>query len=91
MFFGLHVLGLGYLIVRSDYVPRLLGVFLIIAFVGYLIDSTASVVSSGYADNESLVLILAVPAIIAKLSLTLWLLIRGRNVDLVDQQPLGSA
>ena len=78
VFFGLHILGLGYLIWKSDYVPHLLGVLLIIASVGYFIDSFASVVSADYANNEALfVVFVAVPAIIAELSLTLWLLIRG--------------
>jgi hypothetical protein len=78
VFFGLHILGLGYLIVRSDYIPRVLGVLLIIASVGYFIDSFASFFSSDYANNETLfVVFVAVPAIIAELSLTVWLFIRG--------------
>ena len=85
VFFGLHILGLGYLIVRSDYIPRVLGVLLIIASVGYFIDSFASFLSSDYANNETLfVVFIAVPAIIAELSLTLWLLIRGGK-----RQPAG--
>ena len=83
--FGLTVLGLGYLIVRSDYIPRVLGVLLIIASVGYFIDSFASLLSSDYADNETLFIVfVAVPAIIAELSFTLWLLIRGGK-----RQPAG--
>jgi len=78
VFFGLHILGLGYLIVRSDYVPRVLGVLLIIASVGYLIDSFASFLSSKYANNEAYFFVfVAVPAIISELSLTVWLLIWG--------------
>lgn len=78
VFFGLHILGLGYLIVRSDYIPKVLGVLLIIASVGYFIDSFASLLSSDYANNETLfVVFVAVPAIISELALTVWLLIRG--------------
>jgi hypothetical protein len=78
VFFGLHILGLGYLIVSSDYVPVVLGVLLIIASVGYWIDSFASILSSTYANNEAwFVLFVAVPAIIAELSLTVWLLVWG--------------
>jgi len=78
VFFGLHILGLGYLIVRSDYVPTVLGVLLIIASVGYFIDSFASVLSPRYDNNEALFIVfVAVPAIIAELSLTVWLLIWG--------------
>ncbi len=78
VFFGLHIFGLGYLIISSDYVPAVLGILLIIASVGYFIDSFASFLSSTYANNEALfVLFVAVPAIISELSLTLWLLIWG--------------
>jgi len=78
IFFGLHVFFLGYLILRTDYVPRVLGVLLLIASAGYFIDSFASIVSSAYADNEGLfILFVAVPAIVAEYSLALWLLIKG--------------
>ena len=78
VFFGLHILGLGYLIVRSDYIPKVLGVLLIVASVGYLIDSFASFLSSDYANNEALVfVVVAVPASISELSLTVGLLFWG--------------
>ena len=85
VFFGIHILGLGYLIFKSGYVPRILGVFLMIAFVGYQIDSFASVLSSNYASNEVLFFVfVAIPAVIAELSLTLWLLIKGTKVEQQD-------
>ena len=77
VFFGLHILGLGYLIVRSDYIPTVLGVLLIIASVAYLIDSFACFLSSSYGNNKAHSLVFAVPAIISELSLTVWLLIWG--------------
>ena len=78
VFFGLHILGLGYLIVRLDYIPSVLGILLIVASVGYLIDSFASFLSSRYANNEAFFFVfVAVPAIISELSLTVWLLFWG--------------
>ena len=77
VFFGLHILGLGYLIVRSDYVPTVLGIFLLIASAGYHFDSFACILSSSYGNNEAHKLVFAVPAIISELSLTVWLLIWG--------------
>ena len=77
MFFGLHILGVGYLIVRSDYIPIVLGVLLLIASVAYLLDSFAVFFSPSYANNEAHNLVYAVPAIISELSLTVWLLIWG--------------
>jgi len=77
VFFGLHILGLGYLIVRSDYVPTVLGVLLIVASVAYLIDSFACFLSSSYENNKAHSLVFAIPAIISEFSLTVWLLIWG--------------
>jgi hypothetical protein len=77
VFFGLHILGLGYLIVRSDYIPTVLGLLLIVASVAYLIDSFACFLSSSYGSNEAHSLVFAIPAIISELSLTVWLLIWG--------------
>ena len=86
VFFGLHILGLGYLIWKSDYVPHVLGTLLIIAAVGYQIDSFASMLSSSYANNDTLfVVFVAVPAIVSELALTLWLLTRGINVEPADE------
>jgi hypothetical protein len=36
VFFGIHLVLLGYLVYRSQYIPRLLGVLLVIAGVGYV-------------------------------------------------------
>jgi hypothetical protein len=77
VFFGLHILGLGYLIVRSDYIPTVLGVLLIVASVAYLVDSFACFLSSSYGRNEAHSLVFAIPAIISELSLTVWLLVWG--------------
>jgi hypothetical protein len=77
VFFGLHILGLGYLIVRSDYIPTVLGVLLIVASVAYLVDSFACFLSSSYGSNEAHSLVFAIPAIISELSLTVWLLVWG--------------
>ena len=45
--FGLHLLLLGYLAYRSGYVPRVLGVLLVIAGLGYAADSLGVVLSQG--------------------------------------------
>jgi len=71
-------LGLGYLIIKADYMPRIIGILLIISSVGYLIDSLASLLSRQYGSNETFfVVLVAVPALIAEYSLALWLLVRG--------------
>ena len=65
---------------------------MIVASVGYFIDTFANFLSSDYAENEiAFILILAVPAIIAELSLTLWLLLKGVDVERWRARALESA
>lgn len=81
IFFGIHIGVIGYLVWKSGYIPRVLGVLLMIAFVGYLIDSFASFLSSAYANNEiAFWIIVALPAMISEFSLTIWLLLKGGKV-----------
>ena len=84
VFFGLHCMLLGYLIIKSGYIPKLLGVLLIVAAFGYLIDSFAHFLMSSYMDYQELFLmIVALPALSAELWLCLWLLIKGSKVQQV--------
>lgn len=78
VFFGIHLLLLGYLIIKSDYTPGILGILLIIASLGYLTDSFAYLLIQNYSEYKSMfMLIVAIPGVIGELSFTLWLLIRG--------------
>jgi hypothetical protein len=78
VFFGLHLLVLGYLFVRSGYIPRFLGVMVVAASFGYLIHGLGSFVLPGQqALLGGIVLVLAV---VPEVSLTLWLLLRGVEV-----------
>jgi len=78
VFFGIHLFFLGYLIIKSRYVPKVIGLLLIVASFGYLIDSFANFLLPNYADYKDLfMLIVVVPGIIGELSLTIWLLAKG--------------
>lgn len=82
VFFGVHCLLLGYLVYRSGFLPRIIGVLLVFASLGYLIDSFANVLMTDYADHADLfMLVVAVPAVIGELSFSLWLLIKGVNPE----------
>ena len=82
IFFGLHLFVLGYLIVKSGIVPRILGILLIVASLGYLTDSFANILLPNYAGyKEMFLLIVAVPGVIGELSFSLWLLFKGVNVE----------
>lgn len=78
VFFGLHCAVLGYLIYRSGYIPRILGILLLFAAFGYLVDCFAQVLMPNYQAVQSIfMLIVFVPALIGELSLSLWLLLAG--------------
>jgi hypothetical protein len=81
VFFGLSVFVLGYLVFKSGYFPRILGVLLIIASLGYLIDSFANFLLPNYDDYGAIFdLVVFAPAFIAELSLCLWLLFKGAKI-----------
>ena len=61
-FFGLHLLVLGYLVFRSGYFPRVLGLLLALSALGYLIDSFGNFLLPRYEELfASVVLVLAIP------------------------------
>jgi hypothetical protein len=78
VFLFLHALILGYLIFRSGYFPRILGVLFVIASLGYLIDSFSNVL---IANNKTGPVYLAIPIAFAEIAFPLWLLIKGINIS----------
>ena len=82
VFFGIHLFLISYLILKSGYIPKILGILLILSALGYLLDSFANFLLPNYADYQTIFLLLvAVPGIVGELSLTLWLLIKGTKVQ----------
>jgi len=78
IYFGCMCLVLGYLVIRSGYLPRILGILMQIAGVCYLVNSFALLLSPSLANL--LFPAILIPAFIAELSLCLWLLVKGVNV-----------
>jgi Domain of unknown function (DUF4386) len=72
VFWGLWLFPLGYLVFRSGFLPRILGLLLMVACVGYLIDCFASFL--GYRVS------IGMYAAGGEVLFILWLLIRGVNV-----------
>lgn len=77
VFFGFSILILSTLIYRSGYFPRVLGILLFISAIGYLVDSSASLLLPNYADYADLFGMIVSFAFIAEPALALWLLIKG--------------
>jgi len=87
VFFGLHCLVLGYLILKSGFIPKILGILLIAASFGYLIDSFAHFLFASYEIYAiQFLLVVAVPALLAEVSLCLWLLFKGAKARRVINQ-----
>ncbi len=82
LMFGLHLALLGYLMVKSQYMPRLIGIILLVAGTTYVFDTVANLAFSNYEAYENVFLaIVAVPSIVAELTFTIWLLTRaGRPI-----------
>jgi len=78
VFFGVYCALIGALILRSGYVPRILGWLLVVAAAGYLIDSFARTLLTSYSDYEMVLgMVVLLPAFVAELSFSLWLVVKG--------------
>jgi hypothetical protein len=83
IFFGVECVILGYLISRSGYIPRSIGVLMQIAGVCYVINSFALLLSPPLSSWLFPAILL--PSLIAELSLALWLLVKGVRTEKWDQ------
>ena len=86
VFFGIHLLLLGYLIFKSGYVPKLIGVLLFFAGIGYLVDSTANFLMPNYKEYKDIFqTVVMLPGIVGELSFTIWLLVKGVRLNEVRE------
>lgn len=81
----MHLVLLGHLTYRSGFAPRLLGVLLMIAGLGYLVDTFGTLLVPGYPAVAALFTFVGEPLFM------IWLLVKGRNVTLDDQAFAGTA
>jgi len=85
MFWGLWLLPFGYLAYKSGFIPRLIGIFLILNGIAYIIPSTVSLL---LPDYQAIIRQFAMPfLILGEISITLWLLIKGvkNNISAIEQ------
>jgi hypothetical protein len=78
VFFGLYGLCLGYLVFRSTFLPRLIGVLLAFGALSYLTYGVANLLAPGFAVH--LVPWIQLPSLLGEGSFTLWLLLAGVDV-----------
>jgi Domain of unknown function (DUF4386) len=77
VFWGLWLFPLGVLVYRSEFLPRFLGVWLVINGVGYVILSSTGLLAPEHYDR---LFSLATPVLFGEVALMLWLLIVGARV-----------
>ena len=88
IFFGFACLMYGYLLFRSGYFPRTLGILMAIAGLSYLVNSFTLILAPTYAGTIFPVLVLA---LIGELSLCLWLILKGVDLPKWENRALESA
>lgn len=79
IFWGLWLFPMGYLVFKSGYIPKLIGILLMIGCFGYLADVVVFFFfpESGLAISQY--------TFIGEILLPLWLLIKGVNVERLEQ------
>lgn len=75
VFYGVASILRGYLIFRSGYLPRALGILLALAGLGFVAKNLALVLVPAYASDAFLL-----PMFLACISLTVWFLVKGVDV-----------
>jgi len=73
--FGFHLLLLGYLVFKAGYMRKILGILIILAALGYLIDGFGKLLSADYTVSISMF------TFIGEVILIFWLLIKGRKIE----------
>ena len=84
IFFGLHCLMVGSLILRSAFLPRFIGVLMVLAAVGWSTFGFTNVIAPAVAPR--LVPYIFMPGGIGEITLSLWLLIKGVDVRRWNEQ-----
>jgi hypothetical protein len=73
-FWGLWLFPFGILVMKSRFLPRILGILLIVAGIGYLVTGAANIVLPAYRQAISQVVM---PLYFGEVPVIFWLLIKG--------------
>ena len=91
-FFGGFCLAVGYLVYRSTFLPRVLGMMMAIAGLGYVVNGFTAFFSP--ALGARVFGVVALPCFAGEFALTLWLLVKGVDVrkwKAVEPAPEGAS
>lgn len=81
VFYGVAAILLGYLIFRSGYLPRFLGLLFALAGVGFVIRNFVLVLAPAYASDA-----LLLPMGIAAVAMTIWLFVKGIDTQKFEEK-----
>lgn len=88
-FWGLRLFPFGILVVKSRFLPAVLGVLLMVAGLAYLVTSGTALVLPGALPKVSRIMM---PLYFGEIPIIFWLLIKGTNVRTVRETlPMGLA
>lgn len=76
VFWGLWLFPFGYLVYRSGFLPKVLGILLMLGCLGYLTEFFAGFLSPAYRETI-LPTLVGLPASLGEIGICLWLLIMG--------------
>lgn len=85
IFWGLWLFPMGYLTFKSGFLPKIIGLLLIVACFGYLIDSFTFFLMPNFG------IIFSEFTFLGELLITFWLLIKGVNVEAWEKRALKPA
>jgi hypothetical protein len=87
LFFGLHLLVSGYLVYRSGYFPKFLGILLLMVSLSYLTQAFGNMLFPQYKELFTSIGSLA----FLEIAFPLWLLIKGVNIEQWEKRVAESA
>jgi hypothetical protein len=85
IFWGLWLLPFGYLVIKSGFLPKILGFFLMLGSLSYLIPFPAEVLFPRYSVPD----IVTLPSAIGEIGIALWLAFVGVRKPAMVAQPAG--
>lgn len=83
VFFGFYCILIGYVIFKTNAMPKIIGVLYAIAGLCYLINSFTMFLSKGFINP--FFIYLAIPIFIGELTVCLWLLIKGIDTTKLEK------
>ena len=87
VFFGFHLFVLGYLVFKSSYIPRILGVGVMFSALGYLLDSFAHLLLSNSETILSLTEgFVILTFLVGETPFFLWLILKGAKIPEMKNQ-----